>query len=281
LTESSDLPFEQAAFIPGDRDVALVIPARFQSRRLPGKPLAAIAGVSLLERVWRIAQAVERVSSVTIATDDARVVAHAASFGAAALMTPPALATGSDRVRACLSLLPRRPDAVINLQGDAVLTPPWVVQALVDALHQDPAIGMVTAAVRCSWQQLAEIEALKAQSPTSGTLVTLDRFGRALYFSKAIIPYLRHRDGDRPPVHRHIGIYGYASDVLDRLSDLPQSPLEIAEQLEQLRALENGIPIKVVLVDYGGRTHGSVDSPEDVTVIEAIIAREGELVPVR
>ncbi len=259
-------------------DVAIVIPARFNSRRLPGKPMAVIAGRSLLERVWAIARAVKGVSGVYVATDDRRVADHAASFGAPAILTSADCATGTDRVHAALATMPKRPGAVINLQGDAVLTPPWVVQGLVDAFHADPDVGMVTAAVHCSWAQVAEIEALKRQSPTSGTLVAMDKFGRALYFSKAVIPFLRKREGEMSPVHRHIGIYGYASDVLDRLSQLPQSPLEAAEQLEQLRALENGIPIKVVVVDYRGRTHGSVDSPEDIPFVESIIAREGELV---
>lgn len=259
-------------------DVAIVIPARFNSRRLPGKPMAVVAGRSLLERVWRIAKAVKGVSDVFVTTDDERVANHAATFGAQAIMTSPDCATGTDRVHAALSLMAKRPDAVINLQGDAVLTPPWVVQGLVDAFHADAGVGMVTAAVHCTWDQVAEIEALKRQSPTSGTLVTMDKFGRALYFSKAVIPYLRKRDGALSPVHRHIGIYGYSGAVLDELSRLPQSPLEAAEQLEQLRALENGIPIKVVVVDYRGRTHGSIDSPEDIPFVEAIIAREGELV---
>lgn len=259
-------------------DVAIVIPARFNSRRLPGKPMVQVAGRSLLERVWGIANAVSGVSQVYVTTDDQRVADHAGRFGARCLITSPDCPTGTDRVHAAVGLMERRPDAVINLQGDAVLTPPWVVQALVDAFHADPAIGMVTAAVRCTWQQVEEIEALKRQSPTSGTLVTMDKFGRALYFSKAIIPYLRNRDTNPPPVHRHIGIYGYSCAVLDRLCALEQSPLEAAEQLEQLRALENGIPIQVVVVDYQGRTHGSVDSPEDIPFVEGIIAREGELV---
>jgi 3-deoxy-manno-octulosonate cytidylyltransferase (CMP-KDO synthetase) len=258
--------------------VAIVIPARYGSKRLPGKPMIPVAGVSLLQRVHRIAKAVTGVSAVYIATDDQRVAAHAAEFGAQALMTPSDLATGTDRVCAAIELMPNQPDAVINLQGDAVLTPPWVVQALVDEFHANPEIGMVTAAVHCSWEQLAELEAHKAKSPTSGTLVTMDLKGRALYFSKTIIPNLRNRDFDMPPVYRHIGIYGYAVDVLRRLSKLPQTPLERAEQLEQLRALENGIPIKVALVDYRGRTHGSVDTEQDIGVVEAIIAREGELV---
>ena len=144
--------------------------------------------------------------------------------------TSPDCATGTDRVHAAVKLMDVRPDAVINLQGDAVLTPPWVVQALVDAFHADPTVGMVTAAVHCSWAQVREIEALKAQSPTSGTLVTMDKFGRALYFSKAIIPYLRHQGSEPPPVHRHIGIYGYSTTVLDQLAQLDQTPLERAEQ---------------------------------------------------
>jgi 3-deoxy-manno-octulosonate cytidylyltransferase (CMP-KDO synthetase) len=258
--------------------IAIVIPARFNSKRLPGKPMALIAGVSLLERVWRIAMKVQGVSRVVIATDDQRVVDHAAGFAGDCLMTSADLATGTDRVHAALALMIPRPSAVINLQGDAVLTPPWVVQAVVDEFRADPMVGMVTAAVRCSWRQLAEIQKLKAQNPASGTLVTLDQAGRALYFSKAIIPFLRSTDLPAPPVHRHIGLYGYGADLLDRFASLPQTPLEIAEQLEQLRALEHGIPIKVAVVDYRGRTHGSVDSPDDIRVVEEIIAREGELV---
>ena len=168
--------------------IAIVIPARFASKRLPGKPMVKVAGVSLLERVWRIAKAVEGVNGVYIATDDERVADHALSFKAEAIMTPSDVATGTDRVRAALHAMADKPDALINLQGDAVLTPPWVVQALVDSFHADNSIGMVTAAVRCSWRQLAEIQELKSHSPTSGTLVTMDKFGKALYFSKTIIP---------------------------------------------------------------------------------------------
>jgi 3-deoxy-manno-octulosonate cytidylyltransferase (CMP-KDO synthetase) len=258
--------------------IAIIIPARYQSKRLPGKPLIEIAGRSLLRRVWDIARAVRGTSGVWIATDDARIADHARGFGAEALMTPSDCATGTDRVRAALTQMRERPDAAINLQGDAVLTPPWVVQALVDAFADDPAAGMVTAAVRLTPAQIAEVAALKAKSPSSGTLVTMDLAGRALYFSKAMIPFVRDGAADAP-VHRHIGIYGYRTAVLERLAALPPSPLERAEQLEQLRALEHGIPIKVALVDYRGRTHASVDTREDLAFVEAAIAREGELVP--
>lgn len=261
-------------------DVAIVIPARFGSTRLPGKPMALVAGRSLLSRVWRIASAVERVGSVWIATDDERVAEHARGFGARVIMTDESCENGTERAWQAASRMERRPDAVVNLQGDAVLTPPWVVQGLVDAFHADPATAMVTAAVKLTWDTLAELVELKKKSPSSGTTVVMDREGRALYFSKGIIPYLRRRDDSKPPpVHRHIGIYGYSLPALEQMATLPQTPLEAAEGLEQLRALENGIPIKVVLVDYRGRSHGSVDSPEDIPVVEAIIAAQGELVP--
>ncbi|MDA8232364.1 MAG: 3-deoxy-manno-octulosonate cytidylyltransferase [Magnetospirillum sp.] len=261
-------------------DVAIVIPARYGSSRLPGKPMAPVAGRSLLNRVWSIARAVNGVGAVYVATDDERVADHARGFGAEVVMTDATCENGTERAWQAMMRLSRKPDAVVNLQGDAVLTPPWVVQGLVDAFHADPGTSMVTAAVRCTWATYDELVKLKEVSPTSGTTVTMDRFGRALYFSKAIIPRLRKRDESRPPpVHRHIGIYGYTLSALERMATLPPSELEQAEQLEQLRALENGIPITVVPVDYRGRTHGSVDTPEDIAAVEAIIAREGELVP--
>jgi len=261
-------------------DIAIVIPARYGSRRLPGKPMSLIRGRSLLSRMWNIAKAVKNVAAVYVATDDERVADHARSFGAEVIMTDPACENGTERVYQAMSRIDRKFDAVVNLQGDAVLTPPWVVQGLVDAFHADHSTTMVTAAVRLTWETLADLVRLKQGSPTSGTTVTMDKTGRALYFSKGIIPYLRIKDETKPPpVHRHIGIYGYNMDILTQMATLPQTPLEIAEQLEQLRALENGIPIKVVLVDYQGRTHGSVDAPEDIIEIEAIIDREGELVP--
>ena len=260
-------------------DIAIVIPARGGSRRFPGKPMAPIAGRSLLSRVWTIARAVTGVSKVYVATDDERVAEHARSFGTTVIMTDSSCETGTDRVYQAMKSLPKPPDAVINFQGDAVLTPPWVIQGLVDAFHADPDLPLVTPAVHLSWAKVEEIRKSKEVSPTSGTLVTFDKNLNALYFSKTIIPYLRIRTMPEPPVYRHIGIYGYRYDALEQLSNLPQTPLEIAEQLEQLRALENGIPIRIVLTDYRGRTHWSVDAPEDVTYVERIIADEGELVP--
>ena len=261
-------------------DIAIVIPARYGSKRFPGKPMAPIRGASLLHRVWLIARAVTGVSQVYVATDDERVAAHASGFGAEVIMTSPECENGTVRVHQAMRSLPRPPDAVINFQGDAVLTPPWVLQGLVDAFHTDPTAQLVTPAVHLSWDELANLRKSKEITPFSGTVVVFDRTMNALYFSKTIIPSLRSRDPERPPpVYRHIGLYGYRMGTLDQLAALAPTPLEQAEGLEQLRALENGIPIRVVLTDYRGRTHWSVDSPEDAAIAEALIARDGELVP--
>ncbi len=258
--------------------IVIVIPARYHSRRYPGKPLVEIYGRSVLHRTWSIAGAVRHVAATYVATEDRRVADHARGFGANVIMTSPECRNGTERVWEAVQSLPERPEAVINLQGDALLTPPWVVEALVEAFRDDDSLGVATSAVQCSWQQVEEIAAIKRLSPTSATLVTFDKKGNALYFSKAMIPYMRIKDTDPPPIYRHIGIYGYRYDALEELVSLAETPLERAEQLEQLRALENGIAVKVILVDYRNRTHWSVDAPEDVDKVKAIIDREGELI---
>lgn len=259
-------------------DIVIVIPSRYGSRRYPGKPLARIRGRSLLRRVWEIGNSVTGISGVHIATDDARIAEHAKDFGADAVMTPADCVNGTERVLAAIRTLPKRPDAVVNLQGDAALTPPWVLQALVDALRTDPKVRIATPATRCTLADVRDMEESKRRNPESGTLVVLDRNNDALYFSKSMIPHLRLRE-ENPPVHHHVGIYGYRTEALETLCALPESPLEHAEQLEQLRALENGIPVRVVIVDYRGRSHWSVDTPDDLAKVEEIIAREGELLP--
>jgi 3-deoxy-manno-octulosonate cytidylyltransferase (CMP-KDO synthetase) len=288
----------------------IIIPARYGSTRFQGKPLHPILGITMLERVWRIAKAVKNVSGVYIATDDTRILEHAKNFGAEAVMTPLECRNGTERAQAALAHLPQKPDAVINFQGDAVLTPPWVLQAIANELNTNPSATMVTPAVQMSWEQVDQLIEAKRTTPASGTVVVVDNALNALYFSKTMIPFVRGRvsgfgfrvsqeggacwDDTRYPIPdtpspkpetlspylRHIGLYGYRTAVLERLNALPPSPLEELEQLEQLRALENGIGIKIVLVDYLGRTHWSVDSPEDAITAAEIIGREGELVEV-
>lgn len=266
----------------------IVIPARYGSTRLPGKPLVQIKGHSLLYRVWRLAKNARSIDEVFIATDDQRIQKHAQNFGAQVLMTSADYPTGTDRVFGAIEQLPQKPEIIINLQGDAVLTPPWIIQSLIDALVNDSSTKMATLATHLTWVQYDDLVKSKTISKSSGTTVSFDKNGDALYFSKNIIPYVRNRpvvdDNNSTnksnlmsPVFKHVGMYGYRYDTLKEFVSLPQSPLEKVESLEQLRMLENGIKIKVVVVDVKGRSMWSIDSPEDVVKVEGIIEREGEL----
>jgi 3-deoxy-manno-octulosonate cytidylyltransferase (CMP-KDO synthetase) len=257
---------------------AIVIPARYGSSRFPGKPLCVVAGVSMLERVWRIARAVRQASRIVIATDDERILTHARSFDAEAIMTSPTCTNGTERVYDAVTRAVISQDIVLNLQGDALLTPPWVLEAMIDEMIIDKAPQIVTPAVRLSGRALEEFVMQKQLRPNGGTTVVFDLNKNALYFSKAVIPYLRHEGYSS--VYRHIGLYGYRKAALTQYIDLGASPLEQTEGLEQLRALEHGMTIRVAVVDYRGRTHWSIDSPEDVHVAEAIIEREGDLIEV-
>ncbi len=257
--------------------VVIVIPARMGSTRFPNKPMALIAGKAMIERVWAIGKAVAEADRVIIATDDESLRDFAVGFGAEVVMTSSSCPTGTDRVAEVSSQFDG--DTIFfSLQGDAVLTPPWVISAVLEAMLKDPSVQMATPAVRLRGRALSDFVASKRGGSSSGTTVVFNQGGDALYFSKALIPYNRDTESLERPLFRHIGLYGYRIPTLQRLSQLPEGPLERSEKLEQLRALENGIPIRVVEVDYLGRTHGSVDRPEDVAFVESIIAREGELV---
>ncbi|MDR3424977.1 MAG: 3-deoxy-manno-octulosonate cytidylyltransferase [Alphaproteobacteria bacterium] len=257
---------------------AIVIPARYGSTRFAGKPLYKIAGVSLLERVWRIAKAVRGCSRVVVATEDERIAAHAASFGAEAVLTPESCSNGTERVFAAAQAAKITEDILLNLQGDALLTPPWVLEAMIAEMENAPDADIVTPAVKLEGATLEAFCKHKQTTPASGATVVFDTNRNALYFSKTVIPHMRHQGF--ASIYRHVGLYGYRRGGLEKYINLQPTPLEQTEGLEQLRALENGMKIRVVIVDYKGRTHGAVDAPEDVPVIEAIIAREGELVAI-
>ncbi|MGE3953819.1 MAG: 3-deoxy-manno-octulosonate cytidylyltransferase [Parachlamydiales bacterium] len=250
----------------------IVIPARMGSTRFPNKPLAKIKGVAMVERVWRIGRAAG--AQVVVATDDAELAHFAKGFGAEVVMTHPTHKTGSDRAA---EVADHFPDAavILVLQGDAPLTPPWVVKALLDEMERHPNVEVATPAVRLTGEAKVAFIQSKREGSSTGTTVVFDLNRDALYFSKALLPFSRKGE---PEIFRHIGLYAYRREALLRLTRLPQSPLEKTEGLEQLRALENGIPIRIVEVDYRGRTHGSVDRPEDIATVEEIIEREGELV---
>jgi 3-deoxy-manno-octulosonate cytidylyltransferase (CMP-KDO synthetase) len=231
----------------------IVIPARWASTRFPGKPLAMIAGVSLIQRVYQRAVLARRASAVYVATDDARIATHVESFGGRVLQPEGEFPSGTDRIAAAVRLLDPF-DAVINVQGDEPLIDPLVIDQLIEALAESE-----MATLACP---LLTDEEFTARDIVK---VVTDLTGHALYFSRAPL-------GSREAALRHIGIYGYRAETLQRFTALPPAPLERAESLEQLRALQNGIRIRVLQTP---KPHLGVDRPEDVARVEAELARMG------
>lgn len=269
------------------RHTAIIIPARYASTRLPGKPLAMIAGKTMLRRVVEIARAAADMRddvTVAVATDDERVEAHCREIGAEYVHTDPACASGTDRVASAVRQLARQPDFILNMQGDAPLTPPDFLTGMIDAFYAAPC-DVVTPVTQLTWEALDKLRRDKQVTPFSGTCAVFDaKTGHAFWFSKNIIPAIRKEEslrnqGKLSPVYRHIGLYGYSRSMLDIYGQLPEGAFEQLEGLEQLRVIENGYTIRCVPVDYRGRANMSgVDSPEDITRAEALIAAHGELV---
>ena len=256
----------------------IIIPARYNSTRFPGKPLEKIKGKSLIHRTWSIAKSVKDIDEVYVATDHTGIQNHAIDFGAKVIMTDDC-SNGTERAFAAAKVLAiKESDLVINLQGDAVLTPPWTIQELVDRMKADNTLTISTLAVQITPNEYTEMKTSKMQGNVGGSMVVFDKNYNALYFSKSMIPYVRDSKRDNLPLYRHIGLYAYRFSVLKKYVSLPETCLEKIEGLEQLRALENGIPMRIIVVDYKGRTHSSIDSPNDVELVERIIEKEGELV---
>ncbi len=258
----------------------VVIPCRFGSSRFPGKPLVSVKGRSLIQRVWSIGRAANPELGVIVATDDVRIEQHVRAFGGSVMMTNPACRNGTERTFEAAKQLKPSPDIVVNLQGDALLTPPSVISSLIAAMKSDSTISIATPAVRLTAEQHERM--LQARGThAGGTFVVFDKGSNALYFSKSSIPFVREGNADSRPIYRHIGLYAYRFDALAKFVALEPTPLESSEQLEQLRALEYGMAIRVVQVDYGRRSHWSIDRPDDVAVAEQIIQSEGELVDLK
>lgn len=255
----------------------IIIPARFDSKRLPGKPLLQINSVSLIRRVYSIARSVSNVERVIIATDSKEIEEHCKAFKAEVVMTSAACRNGSERVFEAAKMLNLQGKILINLQGDAVLTPPWLISDLANFMAQNQTAQFSTLAVKLEPAYLAKLQSGKTRS---GTFVTFSASKRALYFSRALIPNVRDADGAQTDIYKHIGIYAYRFEALKRYVSLEPTPLELAEKLEQLRALENDMQIDVVVSDLKGRTAWSVDTADDAKQAEQIIAQEGELVSI-
>jgi 3-deoxy-manno-octulosonate cytidylyltransferase (CMP-KDO synthetase) len=240
-----------------------IIPARYASTRFPGKPLALIDGKPLIQRVVERCQRAKSLSEVIVATDDTRIREVTRNFCRVEI-TAPNHPSGSDRIAEVATRCPC--DAVVNIQGDEPMIDPLVIDAVAAALQETE---MSTAA--------APMSNLEEYDNPNVVKVVVGANGRALYFSRRTIPYLR--DLERKTAQeqmavfsflKHVGIYGYRRETLLRLVKFPVSPLEQAEKLEQLRALENGIPIAVVKVNYEGV---GVDTPADLKRVEAMLKR--------
>lgn len=241
-------------------EVTVIIPARWASTRFPGKPLVALRGKPLVQHVWERANRAKRVGRVIVATDDMRIAEAAFAFGAEVALTSPKHPTGTDRLAEVAGKL-KSAAIILNVQGDEPDIAPSTIDRLVRALQDDPALGMVTAASPVAGP--ADV-----RNPHVVKVVT-DLAGRALYFSRSVIPH--DRDGYRGIRYlRHQGIYGYRREVLLAFVKWKPTPLEQAEKLEQLRALEHGIAIGVIVVRRGSV---GVDVPGDVVKAERALRK--------
>ena len=242
-----------------------VIPSRFRAQRFPGKPLAMIAGKSLVQRVYEQAAKAHRLDKVIVATEDKRILDAVKAFGGDAMLTSPACATGTDRV----AEVARTHDSelVLNIQGDEPLMRPEMIDQLVEGMQADPKCVMGTLA--------RKLETDTSLDNPNVVKVVLAQNGNALYFSRSRIPYVRDAKSDEMSewlglarFHKHLGIYAFRREFLLKFVQLPQSELEKAEKLEQLRALENGFAIKVLITPYDSV---GVDTPEDAKLVEKIL----------
>lgn len=260
--------------------ITVIIPARYGSTRFPGKPLAKLGGATVLEHVH--AKAVSAVASdpdvrIVVATEDQRIEDFCKQKGFEVVMTPADCATGSDRViEAADKLGLMADDAVINLQGDAALMPVEALQAVLDEFWTHPATKVATPIKRLTWDELDALRESKKTTPFSGTTVTISTQNRAMWFSKNIIPAIRDEDGHRKsspysPVYQHLGLYGYQVSALERFTNLQPGTYEQYEGLEQMRFIENFIPIQCIEIEPSIRIHSGIDSPEDLARAEKIL----------
>ena len=266
---------------------AIVIPARYASSRFPGKPLAKIAGRTMLSRVVEIGRAAAKAhpgTALMIATDDDRIAAHAKEIGADCVMTSENCATGSDRVLEAAQKAGGGFNFIISLQGDAPFTPVSALSRMMTAFQDNPDSEVLTPVVRLNWEQLDRLRDSKKKTPFSGTTAIVANDGRAIWFSKNILPAMRAEEklraaGNLTPVYQHLGLYGYRTDVLERFVRLPQGHYEQLEGLEQLRMLENGITIHTVTIDADiQKIRAGIDSPEDIPDAEALLAKYGDTI---
>ncbi|MEZ5886898.1 MAG: 3-deoxy-manno-octulosonate cytidylyltransferase [Paracoccaceae bacterium] len=262
--------------------VLIVIPARYASTRYPGKPLVELKGAgggvrSLVRRSWEAAMAVKGADRVVVATDDDRIRTHAQAFGAEVVMTSEACRNGTERCAEAQAVLGWKYDIVVNLQGDAPLTPAWFVEDLVAGLRADRGADVATPVLRCDGRALNGFLEDRRNGRVGGTTAVFTHDRRALYFSKEVVPFTSrsYADSEHTPVFHHVGVYAYRPGALRDYVGWDMGPLENLEGLEQLRFLERGRQILCVEVEAKGRQFWELNNPSDVARIEAMMAEMG------
>jgi 3-deoxy-manno-octulosonate cytidylyltransferase (CMP-KDO synthetase) len=262
--------------------VLIVIPARYASTRYPGKPLVDLTGAtgekrSLIERSWRAAMQVQGVDRVVVATDDARIQTAAQAFGAEVVMTATSCVNGTERCAEAHAVLGSGYDFVVNLQGDAPLTPHWFVEGLIEGLKNAPEAEIATPVLRCDGETLNSLLKDRSEGRVGGTTAVFSRDHHALYFSKEVVPFTSqtYADDQETPVFHHVGVYAYRPAALADYPSWPTGPREHLEGLEQLRFMENGRSVLCVEVEARDRQFWELNNPEDVPRIEQMMADMG------
>ncbi|MGH1369860.1 MAG: 3-deoxy-manno-octulosonate cytidylyltransferase [Maritimibacter sp.] len=260
----------------------ILIPARYASTRYPGKPLAELTTPngekkSLIRMSWDAARRVKGVDEVYVVTDDERIQSAAQSFGAEVIMTSPSCENGTARCAEATLNNALDADLIVNLQGDAPLTPEWFVESLIDAMKADETAQMATPVLQCDPLTYGMFIEDRKAGRVGGTTAVMDKDENALYFSKEVIPYI---DPDKVPEHdipvfHHVGVYAYRPAALTTYTEWSEGPLEKLEGLEQLRFLENGVKVRCVTVDARGRVFWELNNPLDIERINAVLANDG------
>lgn len=253
-----------------------IIPARYASTRFPGKPLALLGGKTVIQRVYE--QVRKQIDSVWVATDDERIGEHVRSWGGNVVMTSPNHQSGTDRIEEAIEKIEAtgaRYDVIVNIQGDEPFIQPEQIAAICNCFD-DTQTQIATLGIRFVQDDITDNtkdnEAWQRISNANSPKIVVDNKGFAMYFSRSVIPFIRGKEQEEwagaYPFMKHIGMYAYRRNVLKEITSLPQSSLEKAESLEQLRWLQNGYKIKV------GETHietVGIDTPEDLAMAEQLL----------
>lgn len=267
-------------------DAVIVIPARYASTRYPGKPLATLRGAggtprTLIERsvsaARRGAEDAGGGIAIYVATDDERIAEEAVRIGAEVIMTSEHCRNGTERVAEAVKLAGLSQEIIVNLQGDAPLTPAHFVTELIGAMRAAPSIGIATPVLRCDAEAVRNFIADRAAGRVGATTVVSNRHHDALYFSKEVIPFTNGKGivEGQVPVFHHVGVYAYRRPALAAYMGWEPGPLEMLEGLEQLRFLENGHPVRTVEVQAPGAKFWELNNPSDVPLIEGYLRDMG------